>query len=287
MKNLSLQEKDYYVDTVRAYLLEAGEAKLLTEKEEKTLTLAYQSGDLEARDRLICSNLRLVVSIAKKYRGCVTTLSFMDLIQEGNCGLIKAIEKYDPDSGCRLSTYATWWIRQAITRAISDKDRSIRLPVHVSENVRKIRKAISDQISTGDGEAVTLEGLSEQLEMEEDKIEYLLQVNQQIISMDAPLGDDENTTMENFVEDRDAISPEEYSLNLAAKQELRKQLGTLSPREEKVLYMRYGLNGDASKTLEEIGNIFGVTRERIRQIEKKALRKLRQPGRMKCLCDLL
>ena len=278
---------NYNVDPVKIYLKQAGEAELLTKEEEQTLALAAKKGDQDAKDELICSNLRLVVSIAKKYAKVTKTLSFLDLIQEGNCGLMKAADKYDPDLGFRFSTYATWWIRQAITRAIADQDRLIRLPVHVEDDLRKIRKAIQDGSLDENDPEVRRNQLSDSVGMDSDKIEEVLQLGNSTASLDAPIGDDGCTTMANFIPDDDADSPEENVMHSAVKVQLERVLDTLQPREKEVLYMRFGLDGEKVKTLEEVGSIFGVTRERVRQIETKAIRKLRQPSRRKYLADLL
>ena len=272
---------------MKLYLKQAGEAELLSLEEETALAKAAQAGDEAARQKLICSNLRLVISVAKKYNGAARNLSLMDLVQEGNCGLIKAAEKFDPDLGFRFSTYATWWIRQAITRAISDQDRTIRLPVHIGEDLRKIQKAISRNAVAGESAGICAEELSDQLGMESDKIEQVLQAGQRTASLDAPIGDDGAATVASFVPDEESCSPEEHAMNIAVKKELNRQLDTLPPREKTVLCLRFGLDGERCQTLEEIGGLLGVTRERIRQIEMKALRKLRQPGRRKYLADLL
>lgn len=273
-------------DPVKLYLKQAGEADLLTKEEEMQLAKAAENGSKRARDKLICSNLRLVISIAKKYAPVTKTLTFLDLIQEGNCGLMTAAEKYDPDMGYRFSTYATWWIRQAITRAIADQDRLIRLPVHVGEDLRKIHKAI-EECSFDEGSTdMNFDDISEATGIEADKVQRMLMAGCRASSLDEPVNDDTTATMGNFIPD-DSASPEEIAADDAVKFELERQLDTLKPREKEVICMRFGLGGRKVLTLEEVGDIFGVTRERIRQIEERALKKLRSPSRRKYLAGLL
>ena len=274
-------------DPVSLYLQQAGERELLTKEEEQELGIAAKNGDQKARDRLICSNLRLVVSIARKYSRVTRSLSLLDLIQEGNCGLMKAAERYDPELGYRFSTYATWWIRQAVTRAIADQDRIIRLPVHVGDSLRRIYHAIDDTDLEDYSPEDRYDEISQSVGMEGEKIERILQVGRQATSLDTPVGEDGASTMASFIPDEDSVSPEESAMKKAVHKELERQLDTLQPREKKVLYLRFGLDGEPVRTLEEIGDEFGVTRERVRQIECKAIRKLRRPGRRKYLEELL
>ena len=281
------REHEWNGDSLGLYLQQAGNAELLTAEEERKLAERNLQGDEDAREQLICANLRLVISIAKKYARSAASMTVQDLIQEGNCGLIKAVEKFDPSLGYRFSTYATWWIRQAITRAISDQDRMVRLPVHLSEKVRKVQKAVNISAQKTEENNLDYEYLSDLTGMEADTVEEVLQLSSRTISLDMPVGDDKTTTMESFVEDRTADSPEELAAKHSVRSALERQLDTLQPREKSVLEMRFGLNEDKIYTLEEVGNHFGVTRERIRQIESKALRKLRMPNRRKYLVGLL
>ena len=272
------------IDSVRHYLEQSGKTPLLDKNEENRLaTLAIQ-GDGKAKNKLICANLRLVISIAKKYAVLTQSLSLLDLIQEGNLGLMKAVDRYDPTLGFRFSTYATWWIRQAITRGIADQDRMIRLPVHLGEDVHKVLKIVQKynlQSESSYEKVASITGLTV------EKIEQMLQIARPTISLDVPIGDDENSSLGNFVEDKTAASPESIATDTVMKEEIEKQLGTLNPREQTVLNMRFGLSGKKPCTLEEVGNHVGVTRERIRQIEARALRKLRQPSRSKYLKDFV
>ena len=274
-------------DPVHQYLVQASQAKLLTAEEEYDLAKRVQKGDKAAKDKLICSNLRLVISIAKKYRTIPKALTFLDLIQEGNCGLMKAADKYDPDLGFRFSTYATWWIKQAITRAISNQDRLIRLPVHVEDDINKIQQATRNCAHLRDDDEAYIDAVAEQTNLSKEKLGYLLQVNQKIVSLDQTVDEEGQTTISQFIPDENSTSPEESAAEQSVHAELLRQLDSLKPREKAILELRYGIGKDRTYTLEEIGKIFGVTRERIRQIECRALRKLRQPKRRKVLEDLL
>lgn len=274
----------YEADSVRHYLEQSGKTPLLDKNEENRLATLAVRGDGNAKNKLICANLRLVISIAKKYAGRTQSLSLLDLIQEGNLGLIKAVDRYDPTLGYRFSTYATWWIRQAITRGIEGQDRMIRLPVHLGEDVRKVLKILQKynlQSESCYKKIATVTGFSV------EKIEQMLQIAKPTMSLDVPLGDDENSSLCNFVEDKTAASPECIATDSVLKEEIEKQLCTLNPREQTVLNMRFGLSGKKPCTLEEVGKHVGVTRERIRQIEAKALQKLRHPSRSKYLQDFV
>ena len=279
--------KEWDGDSLGLYLQETGDRELLTAKEERELAERNLQGDKAARDQLICSNLRLVVSIAKKYAGGIASMTVQDLIQEGNCGLIKAVEKYDPTLGYRFSTYATWWIRQSITRAIADQDRMVRLPVHMTERIRKVQKAVNRSAQVNEDESLDYEHLSELTGLDEDDVEDMLRLSRRTVSLDTPVGEDESTTVGNFIEDETSASPEELATEDSVRAVIAEQLDTLQPREKSVLEMRFGLNRDRPCTLEDVGRRFGVTRERIRQIEAKALRKLRMPSRKKALAGLL
>lgn len=276
--------EDYeYADSVEQYLSSAAEAPLLTAQEEVELAKRIEAGDADARERMICSNLRLVVSIAKRYR-YTQTLSLLDLIQEGNLGLITAVERYDYRVGCRFSTFATWWIRQAISRSISDSDRTIRLPVHMSETVRKVTQTIF-QLEQMGGVQRDAGELAKLLGLRKDTVELSLQFAHLPISLETPLANDETSVFGDFIEDRAATSPEEHAMQTSMQAALEEQLGTLSERERDILELRFGIRKDKAYTLEEIGRMYSLTRERIRQIEGKALRKLRRPNRRKYLED--
>ena len=264
------------------YLREIGQVPLLTHDEEIEYAKKAYEGDEEASQKLIESNLRLVVSIAKKHtnRG----LKLLDLIQEGNIGLMKAVEKFEYTKGYKFSTYATWWIRQAITRAIADQGRTIRIPVHMIETINKIKKESRIYLQET-GKDASPEILAERLGMEVEKIKAIQEMNQEPISLETPVGSEEDSELGDFVEDQKTTSPYEATNRAILREELDGVLKTLSPREEKVLRYRYGLDDSSPKTLEEVGKIFNVTRERIRQIEVKALRKLRHPSRKKKLED--
>lgn len=271
-------------DPVRMYLREIGKIPLLSYEEEIELAKKVLDGDEDAKKRLAECNLRLVVSIAKKYVG--RGMLFLDLIQEGNMGLIKAVEKFDYRKGYKFSTYATWWIRQAITRAIADQARTIRIPVHMVETINKVKKANS-QLLHQNGREATPDEIAEYLEMPVDKVREILRVAQEPVSLETPIGEEEDSHLGDFIPDDDALAPADAASMSLLKEQLADVLKTLTPREAKVLSLRFGLDDGNPKTLEEVGKVFNVTRERIRQIEAKALRKLRHPSRSKKLKDFL
>lgn len=274
-------------DPVKVYLKEIGRVPLLTPEEEIDLALKIQAGGPEgekAKQRLSEANLRLVVSIAKRYVG--RGMQFLDLIQEGNLGLIKAVEKFDHTKGFKFSTYATWWIRQAITRAIADQARTIRIPVHMVETINKVKK-VSSQLLHEYGHDPSAEEIAERLEMPVDKVREIMRVAQEPVSLETPIGEEEDSHLGDFIPDDDAPVPAEAASQTLLKEQLADVLKTLTPREEKVLRLRFGLEDGRPRTLEEVGKEFNVTRERIRQIEAKALRKLRHPSRSKKLRDFL
>jgi RNA polymerase primary sigma factor len=271
-------------DPVKVYLKEIGRVPLLTPEEEIDLATRMSTGDPYARKRLSEANLRLVVSIAKRYVG--RGMQFLDLIQEGNLGLIKAVEKFDHTKGFKFSTYATWWIRQAITRAIADQARTIRIPVHMVETINKVKK-VSSQLLHKNGHEPSAEEISEVLEMPVEKVREIMRVAQEPVSLETPIGEEEDSHLGDFIPDDDAPAPSEAASHTLLKEQLSDVLSTLTPREEKVLRLRFGLEDGRSRTLEEVGKEFDVTRERIRQIEAKALRKLRHPSRSKKLKDYL
>lgn len=271
-------------DPVRMYLREIGRIPLLTRDQEIELAQKTEAGDLKAKDKLTASNLRLVVSIAKKYIG--RGMSFLDLIQEGNKGLIRAVEKYDWKKGYKFSTYATWWIRQAITRAIADQARTIRIPVHMVETINKLIR-ISRKLMQQLGREPLPEEIAEVMEITPDKVREILKVSQKTTSLETPIGDDEDSYLGDFIEDTKAATPYELTSQRLLRENIEEVLSALSDRESKVLEMRFGLRGAKPMTLEEVGREFGVTRERIRQIEAKALRKLKHPSRRKMLQDYL
>ncbi len=271
-------------DPVRQYLREIGRVPLLDAEEEAELAKRYEKGDRRAKDKLTESNLRLVVSIAKKYIG--RGLSLLDLIQEGNQGLIRAVEKYDWRKGFKFSTYATWWIRQAITRAIADQARTIRIPVHMVETINKLYRT-SRRLMQELGREPTAEEIGEELEIEPDRVREIFKIAQEVTSLETPVGEDEESILGDFIPDESQLSPVDQASKQLLKDHLDEVLATLSDREARVLKLRFGLEGNKQMTLEEVGKVFGVTRERIRQIEAKALRKLKHPSRRKKLQDYL
>ncbi len=271
-------------DPVRVYLKEIGRVPLLTSEEEIELAIRIADDDKKAKQRLAEANLRLVVSIAKRYTG--RGMQFLDLIQEGNLGLIKAVEKFDYTKGFKFSTYATWWIRQAITRAIADQARTIRIPVHMVETINKVKKT-SSQLLHKNGHDPSAEEIAMELDMTPDKVREILRLAQEPVSLETPIGEEEDSHLGDFIPDDDALSPADAASISLLKEQLSEVLKTLTPREEKVLSLRFGLEDGHPRTLEEVGKEFNVTRERIRQIEAKALRKLRHPSRSKKLRDFL
>ncbi len=277
-KNLSIN------DPVRMYLKEIGQISLLSLDEELALSKRIEEGDEEAKRILAESNLRLVVSIAKRYVG--RNLSFLDLIQEGNIGLMKAVDKFDSSKGYKFSTYATWWIRQAITRAIADQAKTIRVPVHMVETINKLKR-VQRQLTLELNREPTEKELSDKLKIPEEKVREIIKISLDPLSLETPIGEEEDSHLGDFVQDKNTLSPEEYAINEVLKDEIAEVLLTLTEREEQVLKLRFGLIDGTCRTLEEVGTIFGVTRERIRQIEAKALRKLRHPSRSKKLKDYL
>ena len=271
-------------DPVKVYLKEIGSFPLLSLDEEIELAERIMQGDEKAKKRLAEANLRLVVSIAKRYVG--RGMLFLDLIQEGNLCLIKAVEKFDHTKGFKFSTYATWWIRQAITRAIADQARTIRIPVHMVETINKVKK-VQSQLLHKNGQEPSVEELAAELDMPYDKVREILKVAQEPISLESPIGEEEDSHLGDFIPDYDAPVPEEAATHTLLKEQLNEVLSTLTPREAKVLSLRFGIEDGRPRTLEEVGKEFNVTRERIRQIEAKALRKLRHPSRNKKLKDFL
>jgi len=271
-------------DPVRMYLKEIGKVSLLSSAEEIELAKRNEEGDLVAKKRLAEANLRLVVSIAKRYVG--RGMLFLDLIQEGNLGLIKAVEKYDYRKGFKFSTYATWWIRQAITRAIADQARTIRIPVHMVETINKLIR-VSRQLLQELGREPQPDEVAEKMEMPVAKVREIMKIAQEPVSLETPIGEEEDSHLGDFIPDDEALAPAEAAAFTMLKEQLINVLDTLTPREEKVLRLRFGLDDGRARTLEEVGKEFNVTRERIRQIEAKALRKLRHPSRSKKLKDYL
>lgn len=271
-------------DPVRMYLKEIGKVPLLSSEQEVELAKRIEQGDEQAKKQLAEANLRLVVSIAKRYVG--RGMLFLDLIQEGNLGLIKAVEKFDFTKGFKFSTYATWWIRQAITRAIADQARTIRIPVHMVETINKLIR-IERQLLQELGRAPQPEEIAEQMEMPPEKVREIMKIAQEPVSLETPIGEEEDSHLGDFIPDDDALAPAEAAAFTMLKEQLINVLDTLTPREEKVLRLRFGLDDGRARTLEEVGKEFNVTRERIRQIEAKALRKLRHPSRSKKLKDYL
>src|SRR5690625_1014609 len=271
-------------DPVRMYLKEIGRVDLLTAEEEVDLALRILDGDIEASRSLAEANLRLVVSIAKRYVG--RGMLFLDLIQEGNMGLIKAVEKFEHTKGFKFSTYATWWIRQAITRAIADQARTIRIPVHMVETINKLIR-IQRQLLQDLGREPTPEEIGEEMDLSPDKVRDILKIAQEPVSLETQIGEEDDSHLGDFIEDQEAVSPSDHAAFELLKEQLEDVLDTLTDREENVLRLRFGLDDGRTRTLEEVGKVFGVTRERIRQIEANALRKLRHPSRSKQLKDFL
>ena len=274
-------------DSVRLYLREIGKIPLLTPEEEADLAQRIVKGDQDAKNKMVEANMRLVVSIAKRYGG--RGLDFLDLIQEGNTGLLRAVEKFDPDKGFKFSTYATWWVRQAITRAIADQARTIRIPVHMVETINKVLRT-TRKLTTELNREPTNEEIAEALDMEPEKIDYVMRIKQDIASLDASIGregDDEESVLGDFVEDEERDSPEESASNQILKEQLSEIISTLTDREQKIIRLRFGIGGGRPHTLEEVGAEFDVTRERIRQIEAKALSKLRKNKDTKKLHEYL
>ncbi len=270
-------------DPVKVYLKDIGRVPLLSPEEEIELAIRIKDNDQEAKDRLTKANLRLVVSIAKRYVG--RGMMFLDLIQEGNLGLIKAVDKFDYTKGFKFSTYATWWIRQAITRAIADQGRTIRIPVHMVETINKVKKT-SNMLLHRDGRDPTPEDIADELGMPVEKVRDILRISQEPVSLETPIGEEEDSHLGDFIPDEDALSPADAAAMTFLKSKVNEVLETLTPREAEVLRLRFGLKDGTPQTLEEVGKAFNVTRERIRQIEAKALRKLRHPSRSKHLKDL-
>ncbi|MBQ7861737.1 MAG: RNA polymerase sigma factor RpoD [Clostridia bacterium] len=275
--------KSVIEDPVKVYLKDIGTAKLLSSEEEIELAIRISNGDKEAKDILTNSNLRLVVSIAKRYVG--RGMMFLDLIQEGNLGLIKAVDKFDYTKGFKFSTYATWWIRQAITRAIADQGRTIRIPVHMVETINKVKKT-SNMLLHTKGKDPSPEDIAQELKMPIEKVREILRISQEPVSLETPIGEEEDSHLGDFIPDEDALSPADAAAMTFLRTKVNEVLETLTAREAEVLRLRFGLRDGTPHTLEDVGKEFNVTRERIRQIEAKALRKLRHPSRSKHLKDL-
>ncbi|ANY75687.1 RNA polymerase sigma factor RpoD [Paenibacillus lactis] len=282
--DLSLPPGIKISDPVRMYLKEIGRVPLLSADEEVELSKRIEEGDEDAKRRLAEANLRLVVSIARRYAG--RGMQFLDLIQEGNMGLIKAVEKFDYSKGFKFSTYATWWIRQAITRSIADQARTIRIPVHMVETINKLVR-VSRQLLQELGREPTPEEIAKEMDITPEKVREILKVSQEPVSLETPVGEESDSNLGDFIEDQDALAPADAAAFELLKEQLEEVLDTLTDREENVLRLRFGLEDGRTRTLEEVGQVFGVTRERIRQIEAKALRKLRHPSRSKRLKDFL
>jgi len=283
-EDLSVPEGVSMDDPVRLYLKEIGRVPLLTPEQEVDLAKRVEAGEADAKARLAEANLRLVVSIAKRYVG--RGMLFLDLIQEGNLGLIKAVEKFDYRKGYKFSTYATWWIRQAITRAIADQARTIRIPVHMVETINKLIR-VSRQLLQELGREPLAEEIANEMDMSEERVREIMKIAQEPVSLETPIGEEEDSHLGDFIPDEDAPAPADAASFLLLKEQLEEVLETLTPREEKVLRLRFGLDDGRARTLEEVGKVFDVTRERIRQIEAKALRKLRHPSRSRKLKDYL
>lgn len=281
---LTIPENVNIDDPVRMYLKEIGKVPLLTAEQEREIAQRMEQGDMEAKKLLTEANLRLVVSIAKRYVG--RGMLFLDLIQEGNLGLLKAVEKFDFSKGFKFSTYATWWIRQAITRAIADQARTIRIPVHMVETINKYIR-VSRQLLQEYGRDPQPEEIAKEMLISEEKVREIIKIAQEPVSLETPIGEEEDSHLGDFIPDEDAPAPAEAASFALLKEQLTDVLDTLTPREEKVLRLRFGLDDGRARTLEEVGREFNVTRERIRQIEAKALRKLRHPSRSKKLKDFL
>ncbi len=279
----AVDAKSVIDDPVKVYLKDIGRVPLLSPEEEIELAIRIENNDKEAKEILTKANLRLVVSIAKKYVG--RGMMFLDLIQEGNLGLIKAVDKFDHSKGFKFSTYATWWIRQSITRAIADQGRTIRIPVHMVETINKVKKA-SNMLLHRDGKEPTPEDIAKELGLSVDKVREILRISQEPVSLETPIGEEEDSHLGDFIPDEDALSPADAAAMTFLKTKVNEVLETLTPREAEVLRLRFGLGEGTPQTLEEVGKAFNVTRERIRQIEAKALRKLRHPSRSKHLKDL-
>lgn len=272
-------------DSIKIYLKEIGAIPLLTAQEEQEIAYRIEQGDQDAKQQLINSNLRLVVSIAKRYVG--RGLAFQDLIQEGNFGLMRAVDKFDYKKGFKFSTYATWWIRQSITRAIADQARTIRIPVHMIETIHRVKKVQRDMIQTL-GRNPTSEEIAEKMEnMSVEKVREIEQMILDPVSLESPVGNEDDSLLKDFIEDTDMITPDAYTNNQLLKHEINQALKNLTERESKIIRLRYGLDDGKAHTLEEVGQVFGVTRERVRQIEAKALRQLKRPGNIKNLKEFL
>lgn len=284
LKDMSAPSSVRMNDPVRMYLKEIGRVSLLNADQEIALAKRIQAGDEEAKQELAEANLRLVVSIAKRYVG--RGMQFLDLIQEGNMGLMKAVDKFNYKLGFKFSTYATWWIRQAITRAIADQARTIRIPVHMVETINKLIR-IQRQLLQDLGREPTPEEIGAEMDMSTDKVRDILKIAQEPVSLETPIGEEDDSHLGDFIEDKDATSPEQHASYEMLKEQLEQVLDTLTDREENVLRLRFGLDDGRTRTLEEVGKVFGVTRERIRQIEAKALRKLRHPSRSNQLKDFM
>lgn len=284
LKDMSAPASIRMNDPVRMYLKEIGRVPLLTAKQEVEIAHRIELGEMEAKQELAEANLRLVVSIAKRYVG--RGMQFLDLIQEGNMGLLKAVDKFDYRLGFKFSTYATWWIRQAITRAIADQARTIRIPVHMVETINKLIR-IQRQLLQDLGREPTPEEIGAEMDMTTEKVREILKIAQEPVSLETPIGEEDDSHLGDFIEDQEATSPEDHASYELLKEQLEDVLDTLTDREENVLRLRFGLDDGRTRTLEEVGKVFGVTRERIRQIEAKALRKLRHPSRSNQLKDFL